>query len=441
MPPAAWHGLALQVLCGICAFAAVGEKMNTAKAKLIFKFVARNWVVTSILAFSLLQACSNNNNNSTQSGSGSLSCVSSAALVSGADTAGSTDTVNNIVVDISNGTGPYSITLPGQTAVTSSTSDYQSSSTISITNGTSAVSVTDTSTSTATSCVIVVPSPVTSLPSITPSPSASVIEGNTITLVAVATDGNTSPTFTFTLAASITGVTLTTISNTEAQVTSTVATPVTVVLTESSGSTVTETTSINLTFLSNASGSSSAVAVSASPSTTTTVGSSITVLAQDTAGYTNPVFDFTWSSSLTSGISLSPVGTNETIVSSSEQGTVTINVNEYSSGNLVSTGVITLTFTSSSGGGSSNGISCSLSVGAQYTYMGYSVIPFTVSSSTYGFISVTQIGTTQTCDYFSKTDGFLLWCPPGSTEVVNVLATVGGVSCNSGSPMSTTVNY
>ena len=129
-------------------------------------------------------------------------------------------------------------------------------------------------------------------------------------------------------------------------------------------------------------------------------------------------------------------------MSSSAATSVTVMVYEYSSGTLVGSSYITLTFT----GGTSSSLNCSIAAaGSETSYNGYGLIPFSISTSTGESVQVTQVQTTHACYFQATTSQVELECALGSgSESVYVYAesiSRPGVYCNGGAPMTANVSF
>ncbi len=140
-----------------------------------------------------------------------LSCSATASLTSGTTLpASSTVTLDNLMVSITGGTGPYTVAVPGLTTASTSAPSFSYSGSFSVATDstgaiTSTIGVTDTSNNGTAACVITTGASNlgsgttcgSGNVSLCASPSTSVSTGTSVTLTASDTIGVASPTFSF----------------------------------------------------------------------------------------------------------------------------------------------------------------------------------------------------------------------------------------------------
>ncbi|MBI1859375.1 MAG: hypothetical protein HYR96_00460 [Deltaproteobacteria bacterium] len=392
-----------------------------------------------IVATLLLAACSSETK--VQSG---FACTASASLVSGnPGLPSSSIQINNVAVNISGGTAPFNITIPGLSAFTSSQSSYTYSATYSLTTGSAggvndSVAVSD-SANASTSCQLsgLSGSTTTNSFTITPSPSTSVAVGSSIILSVL--NPVAGATYSFTLASAVSGVIIVQTSQYQATVSSSVAATAVVNATSAAAG----TSSITLYFGTNGGGSSGSLQISAS-STSQAVGSIIYLTASD-ASQANQ--NWTWSIISAPGtVSFLPNG-NTLQVTSVIAGTVVVGLIERASsgGAIINQAQISLNF--GNGGGNGSSLACSFYAGGSSFPTGIAV-NFYVTASTGESLIVSQLspgepwsGGVQPLMPISVPFA-LAFSYPGQkiVQVIAQSATRPAVYCNNGQVMSTVVN-
>ena len=326
---------------------------------------------------------------------GALSCSATGTTINSAQ-------VSNVSVYISNGNGPFNVSVAGATQQSSSsTFTYPGT----VTAG-SAVTVTDNSNQATTSCVIsaagtgvVSPYASTGVGTVTgtgglyvtASPTTSAAVGTPITLMASSTTGVAASTYSFTLASQPSGVTLSNLGTNEATVTSSIATSVTVMVYAYSNGIQQGTATITLTFGSGLQPEREIFRSTATPSSTTSTGVPImTLTAYDTSGIANTTFQFV----LTNGTGTATVtqtSNNTAMVTSQTGAPVTVTVYELSGGTMVGTNSTLVNFTNSGIGSTTGSIYCTLTATGGTAFAPNVPISFYVTATTGQQLEVVSI--------------------------------------------------